>query len=886
MAGHKGYDDDDMDDRYSDSHGHSTSSYSGGKAHSDKTSDFNTMVLSEDGRFLGIKLPDETAKQLRLFSGGFLDWARKKAEVIGIPLAEKIAKSFGAGELHAKHVGGTVGDIIGYGVIFSDQIAGIWQNLYSSTQKLNELRLAVQPLAKSGGVATSTSPLSGDNEVVANARKKIKDVALQRGLQTLTGAITIGPAFYGKFTEQQAKNLARQEQLEWDLAKNGDKDALKRLVNKELNASGIASEHGLGARMMEEIIEGQRKQYGEKWDVFKKANEREVKKVLEESLVLDENNYQDKLEKLKNLGFETWQLSRANGDAKNAISEFWKANKKTKDRVLERTLRGKFVRQYGAFDHEWEKDRHFGNDEYRYSRHQQTPPTIKEQWEQKFAKREETRLKAKEEEKSGKSGHDKNTHGFDFGTMAAGIGAGFLSELARKILGGKTLEKYQQPIALDRILHLRRSLEKAGENPSDLVPGIALGKGNDKDMGYVRYVHNIFQQHQKDCDRTEIGDRFTEHFEKARWDDAAILELPDNELTAYEYAVKTIAQRIKTGRMDAIALIELAGDKQKKIVHADGRSFGPHGAGKDEAAVKEAVQKIIDEKTVMLHAGQAQSDEQINEKLGNFVFSVEDLKKALESKELDQRQRAFIFTVFSDVVGSDEKLCGKIGVSMERCQELRKECTETFQAMLDGAVNVLAEMIENEPEKLEKHLKLTDKEKKLILSMAGRAKEEGKDVADLAANPEELKSLETSVANAAVVLSKAPAPPDENGKPQGFWQRVVAATRKPKKKLGDHATDAHAEEEAAYSKHALNGKKSRFDGGDEFDDSNHKLGAHATDAHAEEDAAKHTSHARAPDAGEEEEFHPHANFMEKHRKKHKPNHTKHRRDAEPSELGL
>src|SRR5262249_9259390 len=88
----------------------------------------------------------------------------------------------------------------------------------------------------------------------------------------------------------------------------------------------------------------------------------------------------------------------------------------------------------------------------------------------------------------------------------------------------------------------------------------------------------------------------------------------------------------------------------------------------------------------------------------------------------------------------------------------------------------LAAMIRDEPDMLEKHLKLTDKEKKLILALAERSQDEGKSTMDATQNREELKSLETVVANAAMTLGKR----SDGGKAVGFWQRLVTSVRRGK----------------------------------------------------------------------------------------------------------
>lgn len=781
-----GYNDDD--EGYG---GHSSSSRSSGH-----TSSFNTTLLSNDGRFLGMKLSEDMASDFRKFYSIGLDWARRKGEQLGIPLAKKIAIALGSDKQKAHRIAGKAGDAIGYGIIFSNQLAGIGRNIYDSTRCLNELRVAVQPLAKAG--SNDVAPLSGNNEVVCNARAKINSIFWQRLGETASSTIAVLPAMIFKLNEQSVIN--RQRKTLHAIEESGsDPDKVADLLKEQITGAEI---HGFGGDVKsleagkKRLIERERKAYESHCEDFIKKRKKITQKKLSAALdKLNPTKFDRPLKELKEHGINTSRLidriehvkdnahskDEANKQIKALIDEFKTRTRHDIGDYAHEALKAEYVRQEGAFDGNWQKYEDHGDDyDYRYG-HSDRKPTIKQQIEENIQKIRDAQNKAHEEEKR------TDGKGDEIGKMAAGLAAGLGSEFVTQKLIGKGQNKYNQPIALDRILHLRRKLEESKDNPPEQVPGIATEKGGTKDSGYVQYVHEIFQQHQKDSNRPEIGDRFTEHLDKARWDDTAIQQLPDEELTAYEYAVKTIAKRIKDGRMDAITLISLVGDKQKKIVRDDGRSFGPSGSGKDEAKVKEVIRKLIDDHSMMLHAGQKQSDDEINDKLGNFIFSVDDLRKALDSQNVDARERAFLFTVFSDVVGNDEKLCQMIGISNTRCKELRSECKDNYNFTIDGAVLVLAETLENNPDILSK-LKLTDKEKQLITSLAERVKADGKNVIDLTENREEIKSLETVVANATMALGKDPTVKDESGKM--LWTRIVEKAQTIPQIIKDHKAGA------------------------------------------------------------------------------------------------
>jgi len=812
-------------------------------------------MVSEDGRFFGVKLAPEMATKARELFPIALTYLTEKGEDI-------VAKKWGPG----------AGNVAGLGIALSQQIYQTGENIYGSLRSLHDLKVSVHPLEKAAGHNKSTSALSGNNEVVANARSKIGGVFWQRMIQTAVGTISAAPALLTKFSKQSAKK--HQHELEADiLAAKGNPERIAEIYEKELTGTLTKKVHGevLSPRERQQgklaYIAKEEAAYVAKFETFKTTNRAAVSKEMSEALgAVNKDNVHFKLKELEKLGLDTSTLStklkgdwfyppdgsarvfkRPEGDEitpliKNYLSNIQGKGKEPLPQYVDAQLQAKFVRKEGAWDHEWRGDRQ----DRGYGSHDREELTIKQQLEQNLQKVDEERRKFEQEKLSPEKGHGQDHNVKHIMDMGWGLAAGFTGEFFTKLVGGKALDQYSKPIALDRILHLRRILEAPKDQPNWTPPeevppittkdGEARERGNDS-FGYVQDLHNIFQQHQKDSKRVDIGDRFVQHFDATKdrdgkWVDAEIQKLSDDELTPYEYALKTLAKRIKDGRMDAIALVDLVGDTHgKRIVQADGRTFGPAGVGKDDAAIKKAILHLIDEKTALVHAVQEQTDEQVNDKLGNFIFSVDDLKKALSSNDLEQSQRAFLFTLFSDVVGSDAKLCEKLGIKNERCQELRKECKECFAPMLGAAVVVLAEMIENEPEELEKKMKLTEKEKKLILSLAERVKEEGKNVADLTENRDEIKTLETVAANAVMTLDKGPPKPDENGKPQGFWQRLMAVTRQPKQpkeaKPKEPVRKSKHNEDSEFSDHDVKKpKRSRFES--ENDTENEKEWAAST----------------------------------------------------------
>lgn len=774
-----GFDEQDSMDQGFGSQGNGTAAFATppSREHFGGTSSFSTIGLSDDGRFLGIKVSQDLASQLRTFYPVLLDWARRKGEKHGIPLAEKFAtKVLDYKPADVKKFGGKAGNVIGYGIILSNQLMDIGRNVYDSMHSLRDLRTAVRPLEHSAGA----SVLSGNNEVVANAREKINGVFWTRLMNTATGAIATAPTLMTKWNEQ--KHSIEERKLEHALeGAKKDPDKIADVLQNKVAVGGVMDVDAANMKAgVAKLIERERAAYKSRMDAFVKEHKPAVEKEIQEAIKgITAENLRSRIRTLDYLGIETEVLENAlknrwnqklqrytrpdDKEIQEYITIFERDMSNSFGHYADDAVKRRFVRQNDPFDDE---QAYLLGDE-------RSRGTIKSQIEKKIHDLQEAHEKKKHEPQ------DPNS----VGTMAASLGAGFVAEMTTNSLGGKKVEKYQQPVALDLILHLRRELEKAGDTCPDMVPGYHLGKRNDQDMGYARFVHKIFQEHQQDCKRAAIGNRFTEHLSEARWDDAAIQAMPDDQLNAYEYAIKTISKRIKDGRMDAIALVGLVGDKQKKIVRDDGRSFGPRGAGKGDKAQKEAILKIIDEQTIMVHSAVKQTDEKIHEKLGDLVFSVDDLKKAFTSHDMDPQQRSFIFTVISNIVGDDDKLGHMLGLTADQTKALRAERAANFNQLMDGAVSTLADMIEQQPEVLEQKLKLTAQEKDMIRGLAGRMHAEGKDVADLAANREEVQQLETTVANATMAL--------DNANPKGFWAKLVSAAKTPKPTLSKATLASH-----------------------------------------------------------------------------------------------
>ncbi|MGE3714830.1 MAG: hypothetical protein AB7F82_09945, partial [Alphaproteobacteria bacterium] len=697
------YEDNDYGYPGQNSYGNTGTSASGARGHFGDTSSFTTTAISKDGRFLGIKLPDEVAGPLSTVFPALLVWLSQKGEDIVLPPVTKAAKYFIDDTPKATRVASKTANAIGYGIILSDQIAGVGRNVYDAMHGLSELRGAVRPLAK----ADNTAPLSGSNEVVANARKKINKLFWHNMSMTAVSTIKAVPALWIRMNQKKSQNEARDtmNSIHHSASQDEAAEVLKRRIHGEAVADKEIAHISL-RDATQRMIEKEEEQYVARMNKYVADHSADTGKKLEEIVAnMNASNAKDHVRKLEQLGMNVDRLrtgmeghtdyyGRQNipsaKERAKALEHFKETYRANSESEIADVVRRRFVEQNGAF-----------NRNQRYWRASDDKRPLLE---------DDLRGKVEKLRNDYNSRNQKKLEALDdpngMPAIAAGLGGGIAGELALKALGGKAVDRYKQPIAIDRILHLRRELEKSGDSPPEMVPSIP-GSDKESDHSYARYVHEIFQQHQKDCGFTRIGNRFTEHLQNARWDDTSIAELPDSQLNAYEYAVKIISKRIKDGRMDAITLVSLVGDSKNKIVHSNGRAFGPRGGGRTDAQVKEAITKLVDEKTMKFHGGHGHNAEDITSKLGDFVFSLDDLKKSLTAPDADPQERAFIFTLFSNVVGNDKELSKALDITEDRLKELRAESAKQFNRNLVGAVDILAGMLEND-DKLAELIKMTE----------------------------------------------------------------------------------------------------------------------------------------------------------------------------------
>ncbi len=830
--------------------------------------DFSTVKLvGDDGRFFGMKVSASTASSLNMFSQTLIPWARRTLSGKGEIIARDFAKThLGHNTVEAMRFGNTASDAIGYATIFAPQIAQVGTNLYESTRAMNDLRKAVTPVIKGTKKHASIEAVfgDGDNDLFRHARAKINGLFWQRMIKTATGAVAAVPQLMLWSDERKVANKERDRRQTIEKLNDGNIsiDEAVKLFEEEMGHNGFNAGRleEVRGKLLDKLVATKREEY---LNAFKEFERKEGSKIARELKVeIGDKHSTDPFDTEKRKRYDVPALPE---DLKDVSDPKNAERRKRYDKLFDdgiknatkRLTRRKFIESRGgAFDDSWLEDVDFGKASYSRhgSRHQQADgrKTIRAQLEERVNKAfdQKSGIDAKEAVAAKGGEEDKFLNGKSIKEFAYSLGGGMAGDVVSNFIGSKGMEKYLKPQALDYVLNLCNALVTSDEGQTpDMVPGFGDGSETVPSMSFAQAVHTIFQKNQEDGmtyakDSQKwglIAGREFEHFEKARWDDEAIQQMDDSELTSYEYAVKHIAHRLKQGQMGVEALEVLVGDRNIKLVHKNGKSFGPKSIQGSVEKVKEAIGKTIEEQTVRFRPRHEMSEEQVAQTLGELPFTEEELKVAFGPSGLKGEERAFFFTLVDALVPDSKVLCAKTGMNEKTCETLRKESQVRFGALLDAAIMEMAE-----PEQLAA-VTLGEEEKASITSLAEKAQAEGKDIAEIA-DKKDLRTAEVAVAG--LVLAESKEPHKEGEEKQGFWQRMVARAGKAKE------AKALAKEEAAHEdKHARHARHGGDDGEslDGYGEEKHSY-ASRVKKHSKEDDRDHLMDELAEGAGRDDGF--------------------------------
>lgn len=819
--------DDEDDDRGFGGHSAGSHSRSNGKSHGgrgvDDAPNFDsTKLVGEDGNLFGVKVSRDMASRINEFYPMFLTYFSEKGEELVGPAMEKYARQMGKTAMEIERIGTHARNVAGYGIIFAKPAVETLSNIWQAGSTTTALARTIKPLGKEGW----------ECETVQTVKARTKGVFTQNLLKTATGIIGTLPALFtkwgraGEAAEKRISDMEKEEALKDPTGKK-----LKEWYRKKESLK-TGADPMLEQRAFNMLIDEEEAEYVAKFKKFEKSPEADaVRKQLKDELKMPES-IDDvlNLSKLRRYGADTSRLQSAidaapeSGSAnlrdshgnqiRKSKTDLWNEFKrgfesKNLNKLQEEAVRSTFVKREGAWDREWAKAYDFGVEPSRGGWNQSSsasdrPLPIKEQRKKIFDESIKASNEAQKAEKTGRGSSKQSELEKQIIPGATGLAAGIGSEMAANMVGGtKVMEKFKQPAAWDYIEVLREMQRKAQAAGGNLPDNVDMDKdlaaslreamkergeqapGGDH-ISYALLIHEIIQRNEAERGRPPIHKHEFEHFSEAKWDDQRIQEMPDGELTAYEAGVARMAKLVQTGQLAAISLNLLVGHRNYKITGAL--------RGEQETA-KKAVLERIDTVMQRYRLRDDVDEDKAIQARGGIVITDDEIRAGFGPGGLKGEQRAFTFALLEAVVQNKKKLCELTGMTQPQCEALGAECRQRFNTLLDSAVLELAEQIKKNPEELEKQIKLTDEDKKVIVSLSERLAEQGKDVADAVENREDLVATETAVINA--VMTK-----EQDTKKPGFLSRILERAK--------HPMLPKPKEEEAESTHGRHAKKNSF----------------------------------------------------------------------------
>lgn len=783
------------------------------------------LIDEKKGKLLGfIDVSPELARTVNAGWQSFLPWTQEFAEKHAEEWANKYATRNKFSDLEKLRFTSKIGATAAYGAIFAQQIAEAGGSLYDYMKTVNEQRAAITPVMKALGTNAamaqvgSLTGMSG-NEVVDNATRRHNSLLFMRLAQTAASAIGAAPTLYQRHLKQTEKQEARKELEEMLQAKEKGPKALTEYYSKKLGHTlpTLTNE----AQVLPILIEEQQKAYLERFKAFDTEHSRAVEKEITEALRPSRGgNYAEEpwiVERAKKYGINLPEfkyspefMDPADSRRPAKITEYnTRVDKQIKAQLKEatqNTVRGKFVEQHGAFDRSWAG--------YLPAESRKDVPILRDEltkdFKDKLQKFEALRTGAAIDETPGSKKKDPIS-GEQMSKIGTGLLGGIMGQLGRSIVGGIFGDANPDQVkAWHRIQHLGTVMKQAGDELPARIPALAYEGKNaakERDMGYAEYVFSVFNQHQQDSKKAKISMREIQHLlknkaepEKKSGDclapqfisDAEIQKLDDSKLSNVEFMIKHVAQDIRTGSLDPMALVVLVGDPKHKLLQADGKTVGHRGVTGDDKLVRESIKQDLQRWGHTVHTGEAMDEAALAEALTGLTFGAAHVKAALSEQGLPSRERAFMFALIASRVADANMLCRVTGYSPEQCELMHAQCAKEYNALLTAAVDVAAEMA-NQPDKLQ-GITLKDDEKALLRKLHSHH-DTVADVADRVQDASERRSVEAIVANMVMAL-------DHQGERKGaFWAQVEAKAqehverRERKEKMPEHEPEQGTQDE-------------------------------------------------------------------------------------------
>ncbi len=724
----------------------------------EKTDLASTLQNTLKSRFAGMEVDPATQNMMNFLLYQFVPYASEQVEKHGVKFLRDTAITSGITKdlSVANTIGKKYAPLLAYATVLAEPIISLGASAYDATNRVNDLRKALTPISKSNHKFASVEAIFGsNNEVVQNARGKIYSNLYADFTGVLARSIVSIPMVMAIRGRAHERAKLQAEEVDLELA-HSDPKKLEEYILKQVK--GGSSVHTSVEDLKFKQIKEMREAYHKEFETYK--NGTEGKKALDEITKRFASDREFARQAgVEHLFFERGEEYKPRHDFadKDARREAFRRNSSlVKDnpeleRQLDKQLKYRFVEdvKYGkAFDHTWVESKLD-----RYGRRIQDerktgPSTVEESIEHVYSAMQDKLLGKKAAAEQELKGHGGKDSGVDImNQMLAGVAAIAGTQLDKLFVGDKRKE-LNKPIAMELIMHLKKVLEESPGAGS--IPNLGERAG---DSSYVKYVHEVFQQHQMDCKKAEIGERYFDKLKASRFDDEAIFQMRDEDLSAYEVAIKHIARALKEGQMDAAALINLVG--QRKIVQKDGKHFGPKGSD----SKKEGVLEEINKQCACIAAHKELSGEQLSELLSNLVFTEEDIKAGFAANgAFKGEERAFLFALLDAQIKDVEAMKKLTGLGESEMANLRKQSASHFAEHFDAAIATIAGLSNEELSHLAKH-EITPDEITLIRQAAASMQQSGKHVNDLAnGEAKHIQTFFTVEAESTTINRRWPSP--------------------------------------------------------------------------------------------------------------------------------
>lgn len=712
---------------------------------------------------------------------------RDGAENQAMKLAERYATHNNLTELQTHRLATRAGWIAGLATIFAKPLIEGGVKVYKYLGAKAEQSSAQAPVLKALGSTAAEAHLGAllglvNNEIAVNSNSANFARLLTGLADTLgsgAGGLIHAVPMWAKFSARNAQWADKEAYLK---AKAAGPEAEQRYWKEQLEVQipGVMDR----TKFRDMTLEEEHKKYMDGFKEFHSKNKEAVKSEIKKKLTPPTGSeYADSpwiVTKAEEFGIKLqgpfkeryYDDTRKNSGAPDVTAQRTSYNNQISKQInaeinesVERTLRDRYAKDKGAWDKTWLYGSH--------NKEEQTlRDSIMKRFDEKSKKLDEKLVDDKKAASDKEEGHLTQMQNGLTGLVAGAVGQ-FGRFLARTLVGDVNPNTVK---AWHRLLHFANAVKTNGGDMPDIIPALEYeGKGAEKEkpMGYVESVVAVFNQHQKDSKGFRaIDPRDLKNFAAAGWKDEAIFRLDDSKLSDVEFMIKHVAHAIRTGMLEPMVLLVLAGDTKHKLLQRDGATIGRRNVGRDSKERRASIEKDI-KSWARKMKGTEEQKETVSEMLEGVTFTIEQIRSALVEGALPEAERAFLFALMANRVTDPAKLCEVTGYTQAQCETMHKKCQDAYNAQLTATVQALDGLVHEGAVDV---LNLTDDERKNISRLARETADGTRQVADIFKDEAERKSIEALAAHAIIGMDH------KAEKNKGLlWKKIDAVLNPPPK---------------------------------------------------------------------------------------------------------